>query len=165
MPPLLSRASLGATPGACLCIQHTQIADPLLRTRAQTVQKARAWQCRKPEGAADGQWPFSCCCWLPPPPDFNLAIDQTNKRRPSILTRQISHLHRSTAGFQIANLGGFHRQSQGWISMGPASTDFTGPDLNRGSVWNKPLTEQMTTRRKEIGRKNVQSRASAWPWH
>ena len=68
---------------------------------------------------------FLAVAGSPPPPDFNLAIDQTNKRRPSILTRQISHLHRSTAGFRIANLGGFHRQSQGWISMGPASTDFT----------------------------------------
>ena len=81
MPQLaLSRAaSLGSTPGACLlCIQHwTQIADPLVPTWTQTVQKARARQCR--EGTADGQWPFSCRFWLPlHPTSIWRLIKQTN---------------------------------------------------------------------------------------
>ena len=59
----------------------------------------------------------------PPPPDFNLAIDQTNKRRPSILTRQISH-HRSTAGFRLSR--------QPWrISQAVSGLDFNGPGIDR----------------------------------
>ena len=125
MPQLaLSRAaSLGSTPGACLlCIQHwTQIADPLVPTwAAQTVQKVRMAVQR---GYCRWSVAFFLPFLAPPPPDFNLAIDQTNKRRPSILTRQISH-HRSTAGFRLSR--------QPWrISQAVSGLDFNGPGIDR----------------------------------
>ena len=156
MPQLCCHVLLPSEPHlAPVSVVNTQIADPLLRTWAQTVQKARM----AVQKAADGQWPFSCCCWLPLYlPDFNLAIDQTNKRRPSILTRQISH-HRSSAGFRIANLGRFHRRCQGWISMGLASRDFTLPS---GPVFDVEGT-YMTTGRKEIGRKMCKAGRACGP--
>ena len=56
--------------------------NPNNKSTLQLKQYFVAARCRKLwECVANGQWPFSCWCWLPfLPPDFNLAIDQTNKR-------------------------------------------------------------------------------------
>ena len=98
----------------------------------------------------------------PPPPDFNLAIDQTNKRRPSILTRQISH-HRSTAGFRLSR--------QPWrISQAVSGLDFNGPGIDRfhtapGPEFDGGSAEgaYMPTGRKEIGRKMCKAGRACGP--